>query len=80
MTYSYGVEDVPDDLKLAALGIAYEQYKWAEAGGQQVTSASIGSYRLEYLGARSSVTSPDETVSRITGFFDTVNSYQLRRL
>jgi hypothetical protein len=32
ISYSYGVEDVPEDLKLAALGIAAGFYNWATNG------------------------------------------------
>lgn len=50
ITYNYGVVDVPDDLVMAALGIAAGFYNWAVNGQKDIVSASVGTYRLEYLG------------------------------
>jgi hypothetical protein len=51
--YTYGVEEVPDDLKLAALGIAAGFYNWATNGQKEVSEAQVGSYRLRYANASS---------------------------
>lgn len=49
--YTYGQTNVPEDLILAALGIAANFYNWAINGNKDVVAASVGSYRLEFSGA-----------------------------
>ena len=46
--YTYGVEEVPEDLKLAALGIAASTYNWAQNDNSDVTEASVGSYSVKF--------------------------------
>jgi Group II intron, maturase-specific domain len=41
---------VPEDLKLAALGLAAGFYNWVTNGQKEVSSAQVGSYRLQYVG------------------------------
>lgn len=47
VTYVYGVATVPNDLKLATLGIAAGFYNWAVNDQKDVTSISVGSYKQE---------------------------------
>jgi hypothetical protein len=51
VTYTHGVIPVPDDLKLAALGIAAVMYRFAINGQQNIVATSVGSYRVETIGA-----------------------------
>jgi hypothetical protein len=51
ITYTHGVVDAPEDLKLAALGIAAVMYRFYENKQQNVVSASVGSYRLQTIGS-----------------------------
>ena len=53
VTYSYGKDDVPADLKLAVLGIAAGFYNWAIGGQKEIVSTQVGSYRVEYAGSSS---------------------------
>lgn len=52
VTYVYGLRDVPEDLRLAVLGIAAGFYNWAINGQKELSSAGAGSYRLEYGAGR----------------------------
>jgi hypothetical protein len=54
VTYVYGVTEVPEDLILAALGIAAGFYNWASDGQREISSSQVGTYRVEYAGSRSS--------------------------
>jgi hypothetical protein len=42
---------VPEDLKLAALGIAAGFYNWASSEQKEIVSAQVGSYRVDYAGS-----------------------------
>lgn len=42
----YGVDEVPEDLKLGALGIAAGFYNWADGGQKEVSVTQVGSYRV----------------------------------
>jgi uncharacterized phiE125 gp8 family phage protein len=46
--YTFGVTTVPDDLKLAALQLAAQYYKYIGSGNQVITSAGVGTYRVSY--------------------------------
>lgn len=48
VSYTHGVTAVPGDLKLATLGIAAGFYNFATNGQKDVSSAAVGSYKLEY--------------------------------
>jgi hypothetical protein len=74
ISYSYGVEEVPEDLKLAALGIAAGFYNWATNGQKEVSSAQVGSYRLQYANASSG--GSDSTAS---SNFSVIKSYATKR-
>jgi hypothetical protein len=51
VTYTYGVNEVPEDLKLAALGVPAGYYNWATSGQKEIVSAHVGSYRVDYAGS-----------------------------
>ena len=51
VAYTYGVTNVPSDLKEAALAIALQFYNWASSGGYAIVSSSLGAYRMETAGA-----------------------------
>ncbi|MBB0998325.1 hypothetical protein G6024_14725 [Dietzia maris] len=76
--YTYGTEAVPDDLVLAALGIATSYYDWATNGGREISRAQVGSYTLQFANSSSGFGGqPDPTVSRD---MQVVKSYALRRI
>jgi hypothetical protein len=54
VTYTYGVDEVPEDLKLAALAIAAGFYNWATNEQKEIVSAQVGSYRVSYGGSAQS--------------------------
>lgn len=76
VTYTYGVDEVPEDLKLAALGIAAGFYNWASDGHKTVSASQVGSYRVEYAGNKRAADSVDTTAE---ANFNVVASYATRR-
>jgi hypothetical protein len=53
VSYTYGVEEVPADLILAALSLAASSYDYSiEHSGKAVTSERIGSYAVTYAGSK----------------------------
>lgn len=48
ITYTYGLIEAPDDLRLAALGIAQGFYNASQNGQQDVSEVQVGSYRVQY--------------------------------
>lgn len=48
--YTYGVPVVPDDLLLAALGLAADFYNDDGASRGAITMAMVGTYRIQYNG------------------------------
>lgn len=74
VTYSYGYVDqtlgtngyqedgvtsvVPDDLMMAALGIAAGYYNWATNGQKDIVAASVGTYKLQYIGSVRGIAGP----------------------
>lgn len=70
---------VPDDLQLAALGIAANFYNWAANGNKDVVSAALGSYRLEYSGAVRSSGQPNPATNTAEANWAVVDSYRLQR-
>jgi hypothetical protein len=82
VSYTYGVaaEDVPADLKLAAIGIATNFYNYANAAGKDVVSASVGSYRLEYAGAVRGNGTSEPARNTSDANFAIVDSYRMRRM
>ena len=80
VTYTYGVLAVPDDLKLAALGIAATMYNYAKAGNQNIVASSVGSYRVQYAGSvRSGSAGPNPAMNTAEAFYAVVDSYRMRR-
>jgi hypothetical protein len=75
ITYTYGKVEVPDDLKLAALGIAAGYYNWATEGNKEIVSTSVGSYRVEYSGRGNSQAKTTSDAN-----FAIVESYKVRRI
>lgn len=80
--YTYGQVDVPDDLKEAALGVAAGYYNWAKAGGKEIVSSSVGSYRIETAGAirGSSSTTPTPWMNAAEAHFMTIKGYATQRV
>lgn len=76
VTYTYGTDEVPEDLKLAALGIASGFYNWATNGQRDVVASQVGSYRLEYAGSSRSGGSADSSADTN---FAIVASYKTKR-
>lgn len=80
VTYTYGVEQVPDDLKMAVLGVAAGFYNWAANGNRDISATSVGSYSVEYTNKRVSGNSePDPATSTADLNFSIVDSYRQRR-
>lgn len=75
VTYTYGVPeaDVPDSLKLAAIGIALGYSDYIANSGREATEAQVGSYRLKFSA------NPDGTKTRARDW-EVVNSYAMRRV
>lgn len=71
VAYTYGVTEVPDDLKLAALALAKDFGDYSTNSGD-VSSASIGSYRLEFK--RGTTSSTGGT------YFDIIEGYRAASL
>jgi hypothetical protein len=51
ITYEYGQLEVPEDLRLAALGLAAGFYNWASNGQREISSTQVGSYRVQFAGS-----------------------------
>jgi len=75
INYTYGVDEVPEDLKLTALDIASGFYNWATNNQQEVVSAQVGSYKLQYAGKSNSSGGNSTADSN----FAVVESYAMRR-
>ena len=75
VTYTYGVPevDVPDSLKLAAIGIALGYSDYIANSGREATEAQVGSYRLKFSA------NPDGTKTKARDW-EVVNSYAMRRV
>lgn len=81
--YTYGVEVVPEDLFLATLGVATEFYNFAINGQQTVVAASVGSYRLEYIGAVRGTAGPgaqNPAINAAEANFQVIDSYRTQRV
>lgn len=79
--YTYGVEDVPDDLKQAAIGIGAGMYNWAKAGGHEVVRTSVGSYQVQYAnGIRSAAGTPEPWNNQAEVYFRTIASFAMQRV
>jgi hypothetical protein len=79
ITYEYGQEDVPDDLKLAALAIALGFYNYVSNGGQDIVSTQVGSYRVEFSGAVRGAGVPDPAKNTQDANWAVIDSYRQRR-
>jgi hypothetical protein len=81
VTYTYGVSEVPDDLRLAALGIAAVWYNFAINGQMNVVSSSVGSLHIETIGAiRGSGTAKyNPAMNSAEANFQIIDSYAMRR-
>ena len=81
ITYTYGVPQVPDDLKLAALGIAAVMYNYAVNGQQNVVASSVGSYRIETIGAIRGAgnSAPNPAMNTAEANYLIIDSYAMRR-
>lgn len=97
ITYQYGYhalgyqEDgvtpiVPDDLIMAALGIAAGFYNWATNNQKDIVAASIGTYRLQFAGSVRGVpdpnggADPDLPMNREKQHWAILDSYKFKRL
>lgn len=81
ITYTYGVTAVPDDLKMAVLGIAAGFYSWATNGGRDVSAVSVGTYQIEYTNKRVNAGSaPDVATSTADLNFSMIDAYRQRRM
>lgn len=99
ITYNYGYHQlgysdaptnsipiVPDDLVLAALGIAAGFYDWATSNQKDIVSASVGTYRLQYAGAVRGVPDPNGGADPDTAYSHDkqnwliLDSYKFKRL
>lgn len=66
VSYIYGEDDTPGDLKMAALALAAIQFEESKSQGRQVKIEEVGTRKIEYGD------SSTDTVSAI----DTINSYR----
>lgn len=80
ITYTYGVLNVPDDLKLAALGVASGFYNWATNGQKDVVSSQVGSYRVEFSGAVRGGATPNPATSTADANWAVIDSYRTRHI
>lgn len=71
VTYTYGVMEVPDDLKLAALSLAADSYNHAASEQKDVKSTSVGSYSVTYA--------TGEATSSGARYMSVIDSYRMRR-
>ncbi len=82
INYTYGAINVPEDLFLASLGIAAGFYNFAANGAQNVVAASVGSYRLEYIGAVRGISGPgagNPAMNTADANWEVIESYKTRR-
>lgn len=77
ITYTYGNPVVPDDLKLAALGVAMSFYNWSTTENKDIKSVSTGSYRVEYATGRDQGNSTSPTVGSEN--YRIISSYAAKR-
>ncbi len=81
ITYTYGLVEVPDDLKLATLGIAGDFYNWAVNGQKDVVATSVGTYRLEFIGAtRSQTPKTNPALVKAQANWNVIESYRMQRV
>lgn len=81
VNYTYGVAEVPEDLKEAAIGVAISYYNWAIAGGKEIVSTSVGSFRQEFIGAvRGGTGSPTPFKDTSEAHFMTIKGYAMQRV
>lgn len=81
ISYTYGVPTVPDDLKLASLGLTARFYNWAINGNKDVVSATVGTYKLEYSGkVRGSNQAPNPALLTDEANWLIIESYRMQRL
>lgn len=76
VAYTYGVEDTPDDLKEAALGIAAGMYNWAINGQKDVSQIQVGSYRLNFEGVKPNPKANPAATNTAEMHWRTVMSYR----
>jgi hypothetical protein len=81
ITYTYGAQTVPDDLKQAALAIAARLYNYATNDGKDIVSTSVGGYRVESIqairGTSGENTNPGNNTADL--LFAVVDSYKMTR-
>lgn len=76
--YTRGIEDVPDMLKQAALGIAASMYNWAYEGQKDAASVTVGSYRVDYTSKQSTGSDPAKNTADLN--FQVIQSYRAPRV
>jgi hypothetical protein len=81
ISYTYGVLTVPNDLKLAALGIAAVMYNFAINGQQNIVSSSVGSYHVQTIGAIRGAggVKPNSAMNTAEANYAIIDSYVMRR-
>lgn len=79
VNYTYGVKEVPEDLKLAVLGIAGGFYNFSINGQNDLTSTSVGSYKVQYGNRAKIPERKPETVTAEANWV-IVDSYSMKRL
>ena len=80
ITYTYGNSVVPDDLKLAALGVAGGFYNWSINGQRDIAATSVGSYSVQYTNKRMSMGGmADDATSTGDANWAVIESYRMRR-
>lgn len=81
ISYTYGVLDVPDDLKMAALAIAALNYNWATNGNKDIVATSVGTYKVQYSGSvRGAAGVPSPALHIEEANMQMINSYKTRRV
>lgn len=97
ITYQYGYHKlgyqsdnitpvVPDDIKLACLGIAEGFYNWAIAGGKDVVATQIDSWRVQFsgsvrgAGAPTSGPDPEVATNHDKANWSFLNAYKMVRV
>lgn len=79
ITYSYGVETTPQDLVLAALGIAAGFYNYATNGQKDIVASSVDTYHVQFSGSvRGAAGVPDPAKSTDDANWVIVDSYRQR--
>jgi hypothetical protein len=83
VTYSYGVlgPQIPEDLKTASLSIAQRLYNHVTNNGQDIVASSVGSYRVESIGAIRGTGSggPNPAMNTSEMYFQIVDGYATKR-